>query len=145
MLLHDKIDALAIKAGQLQMKLAKASWWVTSNYYAKSLEKTISLMNDLSSRRTNLNLCYDHRQEINQSQFCKSNCDYCKILAENKRLYEQNCKLYEATPIHEETLLSTYDDIKKEKGLWAANSYIVKQHKAGLIPKHFDYSKLLKK
>ena len=37
-------------------------------------------MAERESRKHNLDLCYEHRQERNRSQYSPHNCDYCKLL-----------------------------------------------------------------
>lgn len=32
------------------------------------------------SKKHNLNLCYQHRQEQNRSHYSRKNCDHCKLL-----------------------------------------------------------------
>tara|TARA_R110000822_G_scaffold289060_1_gene410334 strand:+ start:230 stop:460 length:231 start_codon:yes stop_codon:yes gene_type:complete len=45
------------------------------------------LEKEREAKRYNLHLCFDHKQESQQSHYSKNNCDYCKVL---KKLGEQN-------------------------------------------------------
>lgn len=36
-----------------------------------------------------LKLCFKHRQEHNHSHYGSNNCDYCKLIEENKKLRDK--------------------------------------------------------
>ena len=49
-------------------------------------KKRVKADKERDSKKDNLNLCYNHRQEQNRSHYAGSNCDHCKLQEECKRL-----------------------------------------------------------
>jgi hypothetical protein len=50
---------------------------------------------EFEARKNHLHLCPKHKQECNHSHYAEHNCDYCKLLEENKRLAD----ICEAFPV----------------------------------------------